>query len=128
MANIATPSVTPPARHSWMVDHSPFFYGWVILAAGTLGTVMMGPSQTFTVALFTDTFVTELGISRSTLSLIYGAATLGASLLFPITGRLVDRHGTRRMMLAVTFAFVISLAAMSLVASAATSGPFAGPP
>jgi len=120
MANIANPTVTPPARHSWMVDHSPIFYGWVILAAGTLGTVMMGPSQTFTVALFTDTFVTELGISRSMISLIYGGATLGASLLLPLTGRLVDRHGTRRMMLLVTLAFVASCAAMSRVMGAAS--------
>ena len=49
MANVATPSAAPssaspatssaaPAtRHSWVIDHSPFFYGWVILAAGSLG-------------------------------------------------------------------------------------------
>ncbi len=123
MANLVVPSAPPSAapvpRHSWVVEHSPIFYGWVILAAGFIGAVMMGPSQTFTVSLFTDTFVTELGISRSAVSLIYGAATLGASLLLPITGRLVDRHGTRRMMLLVTLAFVASLAAMSRVAGAA---------
>ncbi len=127
MANVATSHVTPSAassaapspRHSWLIDHSPFFYGWVILAAGSLGAVMMGPSQTFTVSLFIDNFVTELGISRSTVSLIYGAATLGASLLLPITGRLVDRYGSRRMMLAVTLAFVAALAAMSRVAGMA---------
>ena len=25
------------------------FYGWVVLIAGTIGSVMMGPSQTFTI-------------------------------------------------------------------------------
>ena len=118
-ASPATSSAAPATRHSWVIDHSPFFYGWVILAAGSLGAVMMGPSQTFTVSLFIDNFVTDLGISRSTVSLIYGAATLGASLLLPMTGRLVDRYGTRRMMLAVTLAFVAALAAMSRVAGVA---------
>ncbi len=33
---------------SRVIKATPFFYGWVILVAGTLGSVMMGPSQTFT--------------------------------------------------------------------------------
>jgi MFS family permease len=89
----------------------PFFYGWVILLAGMLGIVMMGPSQTFTVSLFIDHIVADLGISRSVVSLIYGVATLTASLLLPITGRLVDRYGARRMIVvdALTFGLAIML-------------------
>ena len=57
-------------RTSRIINATPFYFGWLILVAGTLGIVMMGPSQTFTVGLFTDSFVNDLGISRSNLSLI----------------------------------------------------------
>jgi MFS family permease len=62
---------------------------------------MMAPSQTFTVSIFIDYLISDLEISRSAISLTYGLATLGASLLLPVTGRLVDRHGTRSMVLLV---------------------------
>jgi MFS family permease len=93
------------------MQRTPFFYGWVVLVVGTLGIVMMGPSQTFTVSLFLDHFVQDLGISRSVISLIYGIATLTASFMLPITGRLVDRYGTRRLIAinALTFGFAIML-------------------
>lgn len=75
---------------------------------------MMGPSQTFTVSLFIDHIVQDLGISRSLVSLIYGIATLVASFMLPITGRLVDRYGTRRLIVvnALTFGLAIMLLSM----------------
>lgn len=78
---------------------------------GMLGIVMMGPSQTFTVSLFIDHIVLDLGISRSMVSFIYGVATLTASFLLPFTGRLVDRFGARRMIVvdALTFGVAIML-------------------
>ena len=115
-------SITEPrmssVRHSRLIDRTPFFYGWVVLLAGSAGSVMMGPSQTFTISLFIDTYVTELGLTRATVSLLYGLATLGASLLLPFTGRLVDRYGPRTMMAIVSAAFVISCASMSFVMGA----------
>src|SRR5688572_1059469 len=106
-ASTVSPSTLPvlPARNSRIIRWTPFFYGWVILMVGMLGIVMMGPSQTFTVSLFIDHIVQDLGISRSVVSAIYGVATLTASFLLPITGRLVDRFGARRMIVvdALTF-------------------------
>lgn len=89
----------------------PFFYGWVILIAGMLGIVTMGPSQTFTFSIFIDHMVQDLGVSRSTISLLYGLATLSASFMLPITGRMVDRYGARRMIVidALIFGFAIML-------------------
>ncbi len=109
-----------PIRQSRLIDRTPFFYGWIVLLAGSLGSVMMGPSQTFTISLFIDTFVTELSLSRATVSLLYGVATLGASAMLPITGRLVDRYGPRKMMVLISGAFVLSCASMSLVTGAAS--------
>jgi MFS family permease len=103
-----------------VIRRTPFFYGWVILLAGTLGIVMMGPSQTFTVSLFLDAFVQDLGISRANVSLLYGLATLGASFLLPITGRLVDAYGTRRLIVVTTVVFAFSVMSLSLVTGAVT--------
>jgi MFS family permease len=114
-----SPTAASPVRTSRVIRQVPFFYGWVILGAGTLGIVMMGPSQTYTMSIFLDHFVTDLGIGRGWVSLIYGGATLGASFLLPITGHLVDRFGTRRLI--VVNALLFGLALMGL---AWVSGPF----
>ncbi len=100
-------------RTSRLINATPFFYGWVILAVGTWGSVMMGPSQTFTFGLFIDSLVTDLHISRATISLLYGLATLGASLLLPLVGRAIDRYGARRVMVATTFGFGLACMAMA---------------
>lgn len=101
-----------------MIRHVPFFYGWVILAAGTAGIVLMGPSQTFTVSLFIDSFVHDLGISRANVSLLYGIATLAASFLLPITGRMVDRYGTRRLIVVTALVFGPAIMSLSQVTGA----------
>ena len=76
---------------------------------------MMGPSQTFTVSLFIDSFVADLGMSRSHVSLFYGLATIGASLLLPLTGRLVDRYGSRKLIVVDALIFGMAVMAMALV-------------
>ena len=91
----------------------PFFYGWVILLVGMVGIVMMGPSQTFTVSLFIDHMVQDLGISRSVISLIYGIATLTAAFMLPFTGRMIDRFGTRRMIVVDTISFGLAIMLLS---------------
>ena len=118
-AAVATAASGAPLRSSRLIRRVPFFYGWVVLGVGTLGIVMMGPSQSYTVSLFLDHFVQDLGISRATASLIYGVATLTASLLLPLTGRLVDRYGTRRLIALNALVFGLALMAMSQV-----SGPW----
>lgn len=117
-------STKAQTRSSRAVERTPFFYGWVILGAGTLAIVMMGPSQTFTVSLFIDRWVVELGISRSNIALIYGLATLGASLFLPITGRLTDRFGARRTIVAA--AVVLAGACFSMGAVTGIFSLFAG--
>ncbi|MCB0114424.1 MAG: MFS transporter, partial [Caldilineaceae bacterium] len=101
-------------RSSRVINATPFFYGWVVVAVGTLALLMMGPSQTFTISIFVDHFVADLGIPRSTVSLLYGAATLMASFLLPFTGRLVDRFGPRRVMMIAAVGLGVAAASMSL--------------
>src|SRR5262245_31451731 len=104
-------------KSSRLIKTLPFFYGWVILIVGTLGIVMIGPSQTFTVGVFLDSFIADLGISRANLSLIYGLSTLGASLLLPLTGQWLDRYGARRMVMAAALGLGLACLGMSRVHS-----------
>jgi OFA family oxalate/formate antiporter-like MFS transporter len=75
----------------------PFFYGWVILAAGTIGILMSVPGQTMGVSVFTDNLIRDLGINRNHLSLAYLIGTLGSGLLITKAGKLYDKHGARVM-------------------------------
>jgi MFS family permease len=104
-------------KSSRLVQASPFFYGWVVLAAGTMGIIMIGPSQTFTVGVFVDYMIRDLSISRSNMALTYGLATLTASFLLPVTGRLIDRHGARTIILITTLGLGVATIWMSWVSS-----------
>jgi MFS family permease len=102
-------------KSSRLIKATPFFYGWVILVVGTLGIVMMAPSQTFTISVFIDYFIKDLGISRANISLLYGLATFAASLLLPLTGRWVDRFGPRLMTPLIALALGLAAIGTALV-------------
>ena len=73
----------------------PFFYGWIILAAGATGVVMSIPGQTMGVSVFTDRLIDSLDISRLNLSLAYMIGTLSSSLLLSRAGKQYDIYGAR---------------------------------
>jgi len=91
----------------------PFFYGWFILVAGTLGILCSVPGQTIGVAAFTEPLIESLGIDRTALSLAYGIGTAASALLLTTAGRLYDRIGARWSMALATSAFGCVLATMS---------------
>jgi OFA family oxalate/formate antiporter-like MFS transporter len=73
----------------------PFFYGYVVLAAGIIGSILSVPGQTMGVSVFTDHLLAAVHISRVVLSLTYLAGTITSALLLPLAGRLYDRLGAR---------------------------------
>lgn len=73
----------------------PFYYGWIIAVAATVGTLMSLPGQTVGVSVFTDSLITATGVSRTHLSHTYLAGTLLSALSLPAAGRFLDRHGAR---------------------------------
>jgi OFA family oxalate/formate antiporter-like MFS transporter len=75
----------------------PFFYGWVILAASTVGILASIPGQTMGVSVFTDYLIAALRISRVQLSTAYMFGTIASSFMLPFAGRLLDRIGARTM-------------------------------
>jgi MFS transporter, OFA family, oxalate/formate antiporter len=75
----------------------PFFYGWVILAAGTIGVLMSVPGQTVGVSAFTEGLLNDLQVNRDNLSLAYLVGTLLSGLMITRAGKFYDKYGARVM-------------------------------
>jgi OFA family oxalate/formate antiporter-like MFS transporter len=75
----------------------PVFYGWVVVAAATIGIVFSIPGQTMGFSVFTDILMRELGLTRVQLSMAYCVGTVLSGFSLPYLGRLFDRFGARRM-------------------------------
>jgi MFS family permease len=93
-----------------------FFYGWAILGVAGLAFFASGPGQSHTFSVFVGPIGRDLGLSNAAIASAYGLATLGAALCLPTMGRLVDRHGPRRMTLMVIV--LLGLACMLFGAAA----------
>ncbi len=109
-------SHTEQLRH--LPNRTPFYYGWVVLGVGAMGMIMTSPGQTYSVSMFIEHFISDLGISRSLVSSLYTVGTLFGGFLLPLIGRMVDRHGVRRMMLLVASLFAVSCLYMGMVQNA----------
>ena len=88
---------------------APFFYGWVVFALSTLGYLCSVPGQTMGMAVFADTFITELQLTRTQLSLAYLLGTVCSALLLPGAGRWYDRYGARLLMVAASLLLAAAL-------------------
>jgi sugar phosphate permease len=87
-----------------------FYYGWLIVVISALGVFFSGPGQTFSNAVFIESYIRDFGLDRTTVSSIYSAATLLSGLLLFLAGRLIDRYG-RRLMLTLA-ALLLALACL----------------
>ena len=88
-------TVAPPVRVSRMIQRIPFYYGWIVLAAGTFGLIMTSPGQTYSISIFIEHFISDLGISRSLVSTFYTIGTLTGSFVLPFVGRQIDQRSPR---------------------------------
>ncbi|MDZ7802250.1 MAG: MFS transporter [Trueperaceae bacterium] len=109
-----------PARHSRLVARSPGYYGWFVVAAGTLGAMMTTPGQTTGVSVFLDHIIADVGLSRSGVSSLYLVGTLLGSLSLPFAGRFVDRRGPRTAVMVFAAAFALACVWMGIAVEAVT--------
>lgn len=116
------PASRPPIERSRLVQGVPIFYGWVVLAVGTLGVIMTSPGQTYAVSIFIEHFIDDLGLSRSLVSSLYAGGTLAGSLALPFIGREIDRRGSRFMMALIAAVFGLACIFMGLVQGALMLG------
>jgi len=91
----------------------PFFYGWVILFASTVGIVMSVPGQTMGVSVFTDHLIAATGLSRLELSNAYLVGTIASGLTLPLGGSWVDRFGVRSTVVAASLGLAATLCFLS---------------
>ena len=85
---------------------------------GTLGMIMSSPGQTYVVSIFIEGFITDLGISRSLVSMLYTLGTLVGSFVLPIVGYQIDRHGARLIVVLITVLFGFACVYMGYVQNA----------
>ena len=96
------------------------FYGWTMLGVAGLAIFASGPGQSHTFSVFVEPIGADLGLSKAAIAVSYGLATLAAAFALPQMGRLVDRHGPRRMTLVVTLLLGIACIAFGAVGGLAT--------
>ncbi|MDG2061039.1 MAG: MFS transporter [SAR86 cluster bacterium] len=93
----------------------PFFYGWVIWIISTLGILFSIPGQTMGLAVFTESFIDVLGLTRTQLSLAYLAGTLGSALFLAKAGKWYDQLGGRVMISAASIALSLMILYISFI-------------
>ena len=79
-----------------------FFFGWAMVGMGGLGFFASGAGQSHTFSVFVEPISQDLGTSSAELATAYGAATLVAALLLPVTGKAFDRFGPRKALAGIT--------------------------
>ncbi len=77
------------------ISKLPFYYGWIILLVGSIGVLASIPGQTMGVSVFTDYYISNLGLSRVEISTAYMIGTLCSSFLISYAGIFFDRYGAR---------------------------------
>ncbi len=97
------------------VNRFPFFYGWIILLAGTIGVLASVPGQTMGVSVFTDYLIDALKIQRTSLSLAYMLGTIASGLLITRAGKYYDLYGARVMAMGAGFMLGVFLLFLSKV-------------
>ncbi|MFO7917957.1 MAG: MFS transporter [Anaerolineae bacterium] len=106
---------TANTRYSPLVNELPIYYGWVIMVAAIIGRIMTSPGQTYTVSVFIEYFIDDLGISRSLVSTLYSIGTFVGALSLPFVGEQLDRHGPRVMAGVIAGVFTLACVYMGFV-------------
>ena len=90
------------------------FYGWWVTLTGTLGSFLgIVTVVVFSFGIFSKAIGREFHAGRAQISLAFTILSLTSALCFPLTGRLVDRYGPRKVLLTATT--ILGLILMSSV-------------
>ena len=90
--------------------------GWPVVLVGVAGAATSS-SQTVALSLIIPALSAELGWSRAAISVSFTITTVGALLLSPLVGALLDRVGTRRVAIIGVIAKAAALATVALTTS-----------
>ena len=96
--------------HERIDDFLPIYYGWVITAACLL-TVLSVFSINISFGVFFDSILNDFDTSRSRISLLFSLQTLSLYLSAALVGNVIDRYGTRRLIVVGTGVLVVGIVA-----------------
>jgi MFS family permease len=91
-----------------------------MLGVAGLALFASGPGQSHTFSVFVEPIGVDLGLSKASIAASYGLATVAAAFALPWMGRLVDRHGPRRMTLIVAMLLGVACLSFGAVGGLAT--------
>jgi MFS family permease len=91
----------------------PIFYGWVIVAASTIGMIASIPGQTMGVSVYTDTYIAALGLDRVQMTTAYLIGTGLSGFLVSTGGSMFDKLGARKFFVLAVMLFGSALVYMS---------------
>jgi MFS transporter, OFA family, oxalate/formate antiporter len=91
-----------------------FFYGYVLLIAGTIGIWFSIPGQTIGISVFTDPLKDALGLSRNEFSNAYMIGTIMSALAIGKAGFWFDRYGARWVAFGAAIGIALTLALASI--------------
>lgn len=96
----------------------PFSNPWWVVAGSLLGlTVGNGPVMQFTFGVFVKPLSEAMQTDRGTISGALLAGLVATGIATPLIGRLIDKHGTRRVALPAIALFALGMAAIGLFAN-----------
>ena len=72
-----------------------FFYGWIIVGAGTLNSALLLGLVFYSFGGFMKPLTQELGRPATLVALGFSLQRLGSGLFSPLAGALIDRFGAR---------------------------------
>lgn len=93
------------------IDPASFkiYYGWILVPVAVLGVLMSMPGQTAGFSAFTESILDFTGFTRTRLSLLYMIGTITSGFLIPVMGTVLDRWGSRKMMIFASIMLGFSL-------------------
>lgn len=91
-------------------DRQPVFYGWWVALTAALGLFLgVAPIFVFSFGVFLKAFTREFHASRAAVSLAFTLHNVVSAFTAPLAGRLIDRFGSRRVILPTTVIFGLIL-------------------
>jgi len=96
-------------------NKTKFFYGWWIVVGSIIGLSLGYSVISMSFGTFIKAFETSFGWTRGQIS--FGPTIIGitAIFFFPYVGRLVDKHGVRKILIPSTLLFGFTIASMSML-------------